>query len=249
MKNIARRTLVASSLLASLLATTSFAQAQTKYYARERIVGLPRSSQTADPSIGSPTPSPSPETNTAAWVYGEYGAWSSTCSSEAVRRRSVTCTENGGAVDESRCTTAKERLYETGSQTSGCNGLVVNGTFETGNISPWAGSRGIFGGPASYGAAGSRFVMGMDTSSVATQTVSGLEPGTTYTLTVLCKGHNDNKGSVTARISGATQVLSCGGYSHVSNAVPFTASATTATVTLSNATLFMDIDNVSIFVR
>jgi len=248
MKNSTRRALLAPSLVVSLLAATSIAQAQTKYYARERIVGMPIASQStpADPQSPTPTPTP-PAANTAAWTYTAYGAWSSTCSSQAYRTRTASCMENGATVDESRCTAVKDRLRETSSQTSGCNGLVVNGTFETGNISPWAGSRGIFGGPNSYGAEGSRYVMGMDTSSVATQTVNGLEPGTDYTLTVLCKGHSDSKGKVTARIAGSTQVLNCGGYSHLSNAVPFTATSTSATITLSNATLFMDIDNVSIF--
>jgi len=93
-------------------------EAQT-YYAREQMENLPA---TADPG------------QTFSWSTSAWSGWSSSCSDNAVRTRTVSCRNgDGAAVADALCTTARPASSETQSIKTGC----VTYAWQTGAWSEW----------------------------------------------------------------------------------------------------------------
>jgi hypothetical protein len=76
-----------------------------------------------------------------AWIKGDWGwngvvgAWSSTCSENAHRTRTVTCERSDGVpFADSYCASAgaKPATSETQLNVTDCSGMLVNGSFENG---------------------------------------------------------------------------------------------------------------------
>lgn len=58
---------------------------------------------------------------TYSWAIGEWGGWSSQCSSSATRERQITCVrQDGSTASDSKCTGTKDATVETGGNYSNC---------------------------------------------------------------------------------------------------------------------------------
>lgn len=182
------------------------------------------------------------------WTYGSWGAWSSTCSDTATRTRTATCTYDGVQVADARCTEAKV-VTDTQSIRTNCGPIVANGTFETRTVAPWTGSAGLYGGTDGYGAAGSRWVMGVYANSTVTSPVSNMTVGTVYTLSATCHGHNDSAGVATIAVAGRSVRMNCAAYGYPATTMDFTAVAASDTITITQANQFTDFDNISIVAK
>lgn len=116
--------LLLSAAVLVVLPTSAMAQSST-YYAREHL-----STPTTVPVS---TPTPTPTSTDGAWSVGEWSSWTSSCSSSAVRLRTVVCSTSAGPAPDASCTAAKPSASEVGNL-AGCS-YVAGGTAIYG---PWA---------------------------------------------------------------------------------------------------------------
>ena len=133
---------------AALVAVSSPAIAQD-YYAREHIEGLKPVATAQNPNpTPSPAPAPSPTpTITYTWQAGDWSDWSSHCSEEAERTRTVRCVGSDRvSASEGMCIGAKPAMSETASVMDQCPPSTPS--CEPGIIKSIIGSNG---GPSSSG--------------------------------------------------------------------------------------------------
>jgi hypothetical protein len=121
------RTIAALLAAATLAGIAAPAAAQTKYYARERIVGMPTSSSSSDASGSVPS---APSTGTPAFD----GTWTSSegasyCSGR-VRQKDVALSCNGTSCDPSNKPSTNPIVV--GSCTSVCQSKFTNGKWGSG---------------------------------------------------------------------------------------------------------------------
>ena len=87
------------------------------------------------PSSGSPGVGGTP--NGPKWSVSDWGSWSSSCSADAFRSRTVMCMEGESILDDSVCTEPKPLSSEIEDRFGSCD-FTINGTFESGTAG-WTG--------------------------------------------------------------------------------------------------------------
>jgi len=127
-----RKNVFAALIVATSLVSAVSAQAQERYYMRERILAIrpsstfapaPVETPSSDPvttptPTPTPTPDPTPEPTPTVTYSWATGAWSGGCSVNAYQTRSVTCVKStGGTAPPTQCSSAGARPAVTKNQT------------------------------------------------------------------------------------------------------------------------------------
>lgn len=174
------RSLLVSALLAQLVVpTVSEAQTAGRFYARERLgLGSGNSvDRTTNP--GTEVPPTSPEPEKAKWSVGTWSNWSSTCSQEATRTRSVVCQQGSSPVDDAKCTASKPQASEVQAVYEGCTDILLNPSMDT-NLDFWT----ISGDSTYNGSVGNGWVEIPVGGSISQTGRVSTVAGQAYTLTI-----------------------------------------------------------------
>lgn len=178
------RSLLVSALLAQLVVpTVSEAQTAGRFYARERL-GLGSGNSVDRPTnpgteVPPTSPEPTPEPEKAKWSVGTWSNWSSTCSQEATRTRSVVCQQGSSPVDDTQCTASKPSASEVQAVYEGCTDLLLNPSMDS-NLDFWT----IRGDSTYNGSVGNGWVEIPVGGSISQKGPVSTVAGQAYTLTI-----------------------------------------------------------------
>ena len=134
-------------------------------------------------SAPSPSPTPAPAV-TYRWDQGEYSTWSTTCGSDAVRTRTVTCVDDQNAVaPSSMCLESRPPAQEGPTlNLSECGKKLINGGFEqAGGWDGFGSGLAQYSSIVKHGGARSAYLPPRGQGSPLSQVIETI-PGVTYRI-------------------------------------------------------------------